>query len=631
MNPPYGNQGYFPPPNAWVYGDPNTLQNLKQSMLHLNRIAADQATTANMLVFIAQTLDNIQVHNKLVHEQQEQALFVKEEAFSSIEETTQGLVIYGKARWPHVILPIHIEAVFYVQMHALYRQESFYIIYFINDKKPLILSLKQWNDLELLLDALSSATGHQIHTYVSRKKTGQMLRNHLAARAKVFPIPFFAGWNTNDSGWNYYLINDSTHGNDDTHLAIIKHCSPNGLISEQIPSSSSTLTMLNQIIRFMECITNSELTSILFTWIHAASLYTLLQEEGFTISMGLCLYSSDPRITNSLETLMCWYNDKPISTDLSPEEFAYQIATRKDQPLPLVGSAKHTKNIDFLHSTMSTGQISSNQGHSTRRIQALPTAISNTLGPLCYSPQFILLEITACDMNPSSLAQFDRLRKYLPDYLMAFATYTKNHIAELTSTVEMEIYAVHSNCPADCPMSQNALNTLGILTGIQKFVWDFHRDLAPMNELLEKLRALSPRKPSTLLADALSKSSDYSDTSTAIVSQFCAVASRWITDGQIDLRNLSGERINKSKSQNRGVIYRDSEFHYITRIAFTAICKAVDNSSPSVLHALSEVGILTGSHTNDATFQTRKNINGRSIAVYKLDSTMVDEYSKIEG
>lgn len=277
---------------------------------------------------------------------------------------------------------------------------------------------------------------------------------------------------------------------------------------------------------------------------------------------------------------------------------------------------------------MSSGQIASDCNHVPQKIQALPTIISNTLGPFCYSPLFILIEVTSCDLVPSSLAQLDMLRKYLPDYLTAFTSYD---ITDLITAVETETCSVHSKCPADYPMSHEALCTLGILSGIQKFVWEFHQDLAPPSELLNKLRSISPQNPVAMLTDVLCKSTDYADTSTAIVSQFCAIISSWIMDGQIDLRNLKDERINNPRPKNHGIVYRDSESHYITHIPFTEICKAANYSTPVVARALKEVGILTGRPSHNLTYQTRKAIKGRSVSFYKLDSTMVDEYSKIEG
>ena len=223
-----------------------------------------------------------------------------------------------------------------------------------------------------------------------------------------------------------------------------------------------------------------------------------------------------------------------------------------------------------------------------------------------------------------------RLCKYLPDYLLAFAAYTSKHIDELVRELENEINFAHSNCPADCPISQEGLNSLGVLTGIQKFVCNFHKDLAPSHELLNQLRILSPSKPSALLKDALYKSSAFADSSTAIASQFCAILSRWITEGKLDVRHRNGDRINKPNQKNHGVIYIDSEAHYLTRIAFTAICEATGNSTPTILHALNDVGILDGNKTQVETFQTRKTVAGHLTAVYMLNAALVDEFSIIE-
>lgn len=629
MNYTYNDQGYSPQ-NPGFFQNPNVPATDTQTMAYLQNIATSQANTNGLLLQTLQRLEFIQAGKEMARIRKEQEVYDNEEAFSRIEQTSQGLVVYGKNRYQHVICPVRIEYIFHIQLDRLYHQESFYIVYFLNIDQPIFILKKTLADPDALRDAISGGIGRVIPCFGGSKKTGQMLRNYLTANAKEIYIPFYGGWQKKGDRYTFSLINGSTHGNADLFDLVYASLPTGKAAAETLPTASATLTMVQQITQLMETFTSPDLRSLLFTWVHAAFLCSLLVDLKYPVSQGLCLYSSDSRVLNVLKLLMSWYDDTTVSADLPPAEFANRIIAHKDQPITILDPVKNNKNVEFLLSAMSTGQIPADQHHGPLKMQALPTAISGHLGPLSYSPNFILVEISACDLKNNSFEMLSRLRKYLPDYLMAFAAHTSSHIEELILELENAICSVHSNCPADCPMSQDGLNTLGVLTGIQKFVWNFHKDLAPSSELLNKLRILSPQKPSALLTDALYKSSDYADSSTAIASQFCAITSRWINDGKLEVRKLNGSCVNKPNHPNLGLVYIDSEAHYLTRIAFTAICKATGNSSPSVLRALSDIGILEGSKTHDATFQTRKTIASRTTAVYKLDSALVDEYSIIE-
>lgn len=624
MYVPYGNQNC--PPG--FFGNPNVPPELTQTMVNTGNLAANQAATTDLLIRIMQKLelkeDQLQVQKEL-------AVFNKEEAFSSIEQTAQGLVTFGRTRQQHVVLPVHLDMVFHVQLDKLYRHESFYIVCFLNTEKPLILCQTEWNQPDLLLDALAAATGHPVKTYGTRKKTAQMLRSLLTSRARVFPVPFFAGWQKVSGKWDFSLLNGRTHGTDETpQAAIASLTESHSTIPERVPGPSSTMTMLGQILRLMDCVDDPELRSLLFTWIHAAALCSLLRQENFPIPMGLCLYCDDSRIANAMEVLMNWYHDKSISTSLPLDEFRRQITGRKDQPLTITDTASDKKTVDCLLTAMATGQIPAERGQVPQKLLALPTVVTSALGTLCYAPKFVRLEVDAGHISPVCLAQFSRLHQYLPDYLMAFSNYTLNHVNDLRREVENEIYAAHSDCPADAPISQDGLNTLGILSGIRKFVWQFHCHLVPDEELCARLHALSPRTHSALLMDALAKSAEYADTSTAIASRFCAIASHWISNGTLALYDTNGNPISKPACAPQGVVYRNFESHFFPTTTFRKICKATGISSPDILHALRDNGILEGKRILQGSHQTRKTIAGKNAAFYRLDSIAMDEFSKTE-
>ncbi len=621
--------------NYGVGNSPTTPNNSEQALMHLYNISSGQGNTNALLLDIAQSLKNLYVTMGTNQVLKEQSVIEREEAFSRIEETAQGLCVNGKTNFPHVVCPVHIDMIFRIKMDPLYQLENYYIIYFTNIDKPLILSLKDINNPDTLCDAVSATTGHQVKRFGGERKVGRLLRNYINSRAKEISVPFYAGWKNADGIWTFIMLNGSTHGRIYSKLTNPAKFTNREATTIELPSATTNLTMVQQVTRLMDCIASPDIRSILFTWIHAAALYSLLNELGYTIPLGICLYSADPQVMRALEAVMSWYGDIPIPLELPAKDFRFQIIARKDQPVLVRDSAVKSGNSEILLNALETGAIPGDRSGTSYPLQALPTIITSQLSNFCFSPQFILLEISSDDLENNSLAQLTQLQKYLPDYIQCYSHYVESHIEQLCWDIDMAVNSAHAYCPDDCPLSQDALFTLGIFNGIQQFVWEFHKDLAPTNELLTKLRTLSPKEPPKAFLDALIQNSAYQDSSTAIASQFCSIASSWITNGSFEMRNCRNERIAKAKLFNKGIIYLDSDYYYFPRSAFTAVCRATDNSSPTVLKALESTGILSGAKANNYTFLTRKTIIDKDghpevKNLYKLDQETMNEFSHSE-
>ena len=621
--------------NYGMGNSPSTPNNSEQALIHLYNISYGQGNTNALLLDIAQSLKNLYVTMGTNQVLKEQSVIEREEAFSRIEETAQGLCVNGKTNFPHVVCPVHIDMIFRIKMDPLYQLENYYTIYFTNIDNPLILSLKDINNPDTLCDAVAAITGHQVRRFGGERKVGRLLRNYITSLAKEVSVPFYAGWKKENDIWNFNMLNGSTHGRIYSKLTNPAKFTNREATTIELPSATTNLTMVQQVTRLMDCIASPEIRSILFTWIHAAALYSLLNGLGYTIPLGICLFSADPQVMRALEALMSWYSDSPIPLELPPKDFRFQIIARKDQPMLVRDSAVKSGNSEILLNALETGAIPVDRSSTSYPLQALPTVITSQLSNFCFSPQFILLEISSDDLESRSLAQLSRLQKYLPDYIQCFARYVENNIALLCWDIDMAVNSAHACCPDDCPLSQDALFTLGILNGIQEFVWGFHKDLAPTNELLAKLRALSPKESPKAFLDALIKNSDYQDSNTSIASQFCSIASNWISNGYFEVRNCRNELMAKAKLINKGIIYLDSDYYYFPRSAFTAVCRATDNSSPTVLKALESTGILSGVKANNYTFLTRKTIIDKDghpevKNLYKLDQETMNEFSHSE-
>ena len=124
--------------NYGMGNSPSTPNNSEQALIHLYNISYGQGNTNALLLDIAQSLKNLYVTMGTNQVLKEQSVIEKEEAFSRIEETAQGLCVNGKTNFPHVICPVHIDMIFRIKMDPLYQLENYYIIYFTNIDNPLM-------------------------------------------------------------------------------------------------------------------------------------------------------------------------------------------------------------------------------------------------------------------------------------------------------------------------------------------------------------------------------------------------------------------------------------------------------------------------------------------------------------
>lgn len=604
-----------------------------QSTMYMDTIVAGQNMTNQQLSMMANDLRNV---CSLVESSQllkEKENYGAEEAYSQIIQNPNGLTVFDKLGYPHIVVEARLEYAFRIRADGRYCQPDVYVIQFVN-ARPLVIAEKEFQKPELLVNKLSSAVGKPVARLRSTRKIGQLLQNFFSAAAKELYIPFYSGWKQVDDRWHFCLLGSSTHGQIPLKLPVTQQLPD--ILEREVPplAASETLHAVNRISALMKSIESSELQSTIFLFIHVSSIYSLLGGIGFSPRLGLCLYSPEPQVLACLEKMFSWYGDSRIELSIPGKEFLRRLIERKDQPLVIRDSSQNEKNEKVLLNAMETNSIPSvERDGGEQAFQALPIVLSSSLSTLSVSSKFVLLEALATDLNENAFASISNLMRYLPDYMNAFAHYVSEHVHELEHEIQTATNDILTSCPEDVALTEDALTMLGILMGVQNVVRAYHRDLSPSNDLAEDLRSLLPSDLPKALMRLLQQSSAYADSDLAVASKFSAIVLENIKSGNLDIRGaLTGMQLNSFGQSKLGVVYQDEDFYYFTRQAFTSICRRCQMSSPMVLNALNAQGILSGTPVNGSTFLTRKTVveqdGQKSVkALYKLEQAVLEEYS----
>lgn len=286
--------------NGYLMGDPSCVTNgsdpYTQSAMLVNAIVARQDMTNQQLAGIQNHLVNLYAQAGAAQVLKEQEKYKAEEAYSQIVQNPDGLITFDKSGYPHKVMGgTRLEYAFRICADSRYRQPDVYVIQFANSS-PLVISEKEFQKPELLVNKLSSAVGKPVARLRSTRKIGQLLQNFFSAAAKELYIPFYSGWKQVDDRWHFCLLGSSTHGQIPLKLPVTQQLPD--ILEREVPplAASETLHAVNRISALMKSIESSELQSTIFLFIHVSSIYSLLGGIGFSPRLGLCLYSPEPHI-----------------------------------------------------------------------------------------------------------------------------------------------------------------------------------------------------------------------------------------------------------------------------------------------------------------------------------------------
>lgn len=553
--------------------------------------------------------------------------YVQEEAFSSVIQCTNSLVVPGKNGHLHVLLDVGIELVLHILVDPIYELDNYYAIYMKGISSPLVISEKDFNRPSVLLRAVGRASGCQVRLYKSERHTGTLLCNALLPLAKAWRLSFYGGWKDNGGEWSYNRINGSTH---DILSRDMTRASQDKTIDVGMPSAE--LMAAEQFTALMETITDPALRGVITLWFHAATLTTLLNNHNYRIAMGLCLYCADSKSYRHLCTILSWYGDPAITLSIEPKRFVSAMIERKDQPFLVLDTSGQLQTTNILLNAIRTGEIPPRSAKDSQRLalNSLPTVLSDVVSTVSLSRKFATIEVANDALESCSEKTLASLSRYTSDYLLGFNKYVETHRDELLNHVSRGIDYVRCDKRGLFEsLDAEGMVTLGILKGIRQAILDYFRYLAASKELSDRFNTLLAREGMLAFINALSNAADSGCASTDLAESFVVITDRMLSHNNFDLRSRFDAQIDiPCGSDTVGIVYEDERYLYFTREAMQSISRACCISSPTLLRALQGADLLQGDTVNEETYLTRTTIydnNSKKIVrVYKIERQAID-------
>lgn len=541
-----------------------------------------------------------------------------ERLFTHIEQRSSGLYAIDNQGRSSFLTAMTIDSVTHIFPDKLFRIKDFYQISITNAKEPLLLTSAEYDRNETLMNKLAEASGTGFEQLASPLRMGKLFKAFLSPMVTAQDIKFYYGWESGSEGWCFSLHNGKTHSSREMSLV-----SPSGthLLSETIYVDFQHST-LNSTAALMETITNIDKRSLLFLWLHAASLYSLLNKVGFPIGVGLCLNSQSPQFTICLRELLEWYDDKSIPITETPKQFLALLTQRKDQPLLISDTIGETKNREVLMNCVREGCIPLTiKGEEEKfSLQALPTVIGNCRSTLCSSAEFMLLEINDDDLVDNACNTISTLHKYLRFHIKYFLKFIQKNISTLERFLAEARRQVFADSSKFSGLTEQSLLTICAFLGLDKIIREYYAQIYADNILINRLHNLISNDWYEYLFDLLTGTSSHEGTYIDIVNVFATVVKDNIKADKFDVRGRYDAKNGTACAPDKnGIIYLFDGYICLTRPAYLHAQKSCNVKAQTLLSALRETGALIESNINATTGTTRRK-------VYTLDGIAVEEF-----
>ena len=536
-----------------------------------------------------------------------QARELREDAYSSTWEMNQRTWTMTESGRPVELLDFVLTAAARVVPRGPEKLPACYVLRFTGKNDLIIIDEPSYLDDKNLLHSLQ-IDGIGVTIRRSTRTTAALIRQHISKALTTFYADQYGGWTMTGQKPEFFRFQNFSSHQGENPLELARP------VAEASPAV--TAVAAGQLTRTFQAILAPILRWLLFTWSHAAFLFSLLEPAGSSLPMGLCLYTRNPTLLIWLTRLFCWYGDAPINLDDQPAEFARSLWNRKDQPAVVIDhhrTGNATCNATVLEEVLTTGKIPWKDGRREKVVplRAPVVVISDTISSLCCSPKLLTLDIQPADFNLELCGQQCEQPFAQQDYLQALAAFTSAHWPDLRESLRRgRMQAVSFTESED----RDALSTAGTLLGTAAFAETFFHCCGMENLSAPAEGEVPAEAVEDLLAHAAASVSGMD-----IAGQFCQVAQRYLADGLFSICDADRDDSDGTKP----VVYLIQEDYGFPAETFRTVCRRMSQSTPVIAQALSEAGLLRGKRTNATTVQTRipvTNVYGhcRYVGVYRI-------------
>lgn len=461
-----------------------------------------------------------------------------------------------------------------------------------------------WNDKKWLV-FLEQASRSKIRIYNSVKQIALLLRSIANEKMRDVFVPYFGGWaKTEDGCYRYYTFRSfrtSARGGE-----------PESYEMSHVTLPANVKAATDRFLTRFTPILDKPLRSFCILWQHLSFLQTLLLERGICLRKAPVIQAENPVVQAYLRSVLTVSADGVLNMNGIPDEFAWALASCKDQPcviLPPKFGKNATDNERLLDEALSSGTISL-QKTELCPLSTLPVLLCDGGGQSTSYGIPVTAEAACFDLPQCAATAVESSSS--ADYWSGFLAFTHLYMDKLNRLLEeqMEQALVRS---ADCEYTMEHAAVLGTMWGVAEFIRLFVRELSLTdNEILDDgwldytIALLEESDAQYAAPDGLADS-------------FLNAARRAIRRKEFACYRI-GQQL---PAFLRGAVYFDEDFVCLDRVAFEQICQAAGCNSAAVKRELSEQGCFAGKTVNRQAYESRISVRYQGsrrqmIRVYKF-------------
>lgn len=375
----------------------------------------------------------------------------------------------------------------------------------------------------------------------------------------------------------------------------------------------------------MDVVSSFDMRCDLSLILHVSFLDGLLKLWGYRFPFGFCFHIQNSNTVSILKALLCWYEDNPISVHKPANVLLDDLKERNDQPIVIDGAEGSHPNAKLIEDIVRNGVVTTKDDPEGLPLRGLVCVLSQQPSDFSFSNSFATLEVGDKVFRSDGLSFIQNLLPYLQEYFLNLAAYITHHAVRLKEIFEENMSAFRGMDFGYLAPNAECVEAAGIIYSIADLVRDYHRSLAPNERLDARLGLLTDTDSANRMLARFVDASCNADEGIATVNLFSSVLQNAIDANQlIVLEKAAGVVINLPGSNSKPLILEDDKNYMVTPKAMDVLCKKMSVSSPHLLRALADAGVLASPRTNSTTYQSRTRIlipGGivQQIAVYSID------------
>lgn len=537
--------------------------------------------------------ENARLHQGATDKRQAEMAYQDVHSFPS-----GGIATTGRQGQTVKITDLTFDKVYAVMPEALCLKPPLLELFIHTPQVQVWISRQDFENDRRLKDTLVEATHSKIRRVGSVRKTMDLLRQAIAEVTETMPIYFYAGWRSIANGETKFF-----------RFSDLKTHQVNGSLHwlKELPCPTESLEAENQAVTSMmqtfAIIRDRRLRTLLVLLWHAATLFSLLKILEFPLPVGINLLCETAGVEKAMTDLFSLFGDPAISLLERSDDFAYQLLSRKDQGAIIRddrGGPSAVENAKELVRILSTQSVSAKTGEGRQNfpLQALPVVISGRPSDLAYSSLLLTVDVSAEDIDGQAARMNYVDGNTVDTYYAMWIHFISERIGGVKDSLEAGKNWARDMEESMVSQGRGELTVEGMDTlAVLYAVWDQLQQFYKRQHIRADVDALLDVEYFPDIFWEMLELSAKKDECGQLASSFIKLFREMLAQGEFTAAHLN--------CYQDGCVGFDEEFAYLPHSVFKVVCGRLSASSPMVIKALGEEGLLAGRPVNRTTQMTR--------------------------